>query len=102
MWPANIWESVYEYFIRKAAGLGKSPTKRDPDIYDHNYYHCEVLVVGAGPAGLIAAKTAANTGKKVLLVDEKPIFGGNLNFSNKDYNKINEHPPLEWIKNICL
>ena len=97
MWPSNLWESVYEYFIRKAAGLGKSPTKKDPDIYDHNYHHCEVLIVGAGAAGLIAAKTAASDGKKVLLVDERPNFGGNLNFSNKDYNKINELAPLEWI-----
>jgi len=71
MWPANLWENVYEYFIRKAAGLGKSPTKKDPDIYDHCYYHCEVLIVGAGPAGLVAAKTALNAGKKVLLVDER-------------------------------
>ena len=53
MWPANLWENVYEYFIRKAAGLGKSPTKKDPDVYDHCYYHCDVLVVGAGPAGLV-------------------------------------------------
>ena len=102
MWPANLWEKVYERFIRKAAGLGKSPTKKDPDIYDHNYYHCEVLIVGAGPAGLVAARTAVNAGKKVLLVDERPNFGGNLNFSNKDYNKINELSPLEWIKKTCL
>ena len=102
MWPANLWENVYEYFIRKAAGLGKSPTKKDPDIYDHCYYHCEVLIVGGGPAGLVAAKTALNAGKKVLLVDERPNFGGNLNFSNKDYNKINELAPLEWIKKTCL
>ena len=37
MWPAILWKNVYEYFIRKAAGLGKSPTKKDPDIYDHIY-----------------------------------------------------------------
>ena len=40
--------------------------------------------------------------KKILLVDERPNFGGNLNFSNKDYNKINELPPLEWINKTCL
>ncbi len=102
MWPANLWENVYEYLIRRAAGLGKSPTKKDPDIYDHIYYHCEVLIVGGGPAGLVAAKTAANDGKKVLLVDERPDFGGNLNFSSKDCNKINELPPLDWIKKTCL
>ena len=102
MWPASLWKNVYEYFIRKAAGLGKSPTKKDPDIYDHSYYHCEVLIVGAGPAGLVAAKIAANTGSRVLLVDERPNYGGNLNFANDDYNKINELTPLEWIKKTYL
>ena len=94
MWPAILWKNVYEYFIRKAAGLGKSPTKKDPDIYDHNYYHCEVLIIGAGPAGLVAAKTAANGGNRVLLVDERSNFGGNLNFANDNYNKINDLTPL--------
>jgi len=87
MWPANLWEKVYERFIRKAAGLGKSPTKKDSDIYDHNYYHCEVLIVGAGPAGLVAAKVAANTGNRVLLVDERSNYGGNLSFANDDTTK---------------
>ena len=42
MWPANFWEK-YEYVIRHSAGLGKSPTEPDPDIYDHKYIHCDVL-----------------------------------------------------------
>ena len=101
MWPANLWEK-YEHFIRRAAGLGKSPTEKDPDIYDHKYYHCEILIIGSGPAGLVAAKAAVNSGKKVLLVDERSNFGGNLNFANKDHNKINELSPLEWIDKTCL
>ena len=101
MWPVNLWEK-YELFIRRAAGLGRSPTEKDPDIYDHKYYHCEVLIVGSGPAGLIAAKAAVKEGKKVLLVDERPNFGGNLNFANKDHNKINKLSPLEWIDKTCL
>ena len=44
MWPAGFWEK-YEYFIRKSAGLGKSPTEPDPDIYEHKYIHCDVLVL---------------------------------------------------------
>ena len=47
MWPASFWEK-YEYFIRHSAGLGKSPTEKDPDIYDHRNIHCDVLVVGGG------------------------------------------------------
>jgi len=83
MWPANLWEK-YEHFIRRAAGLGKSPTENDPDIYDHKYYHCDVLIVGSGPAGLSAAKVAVKTGIKVLLVDERSHFGGNLSFADEE------------------
>ena len=97
MWPSNLWEK-YEYFIRKSAGLGKSPTEPDPDIYDHKYYHCDILIVGSGPAGLVAAKTAASTGKKILLVDERSDFGGNLAFANDELTKIDNHQPLDWIK----
>ena len=94
MWPSNLWEK-YEYFIRKSAGLGKSPTEPDPDIYDHKYYHCDILIVGSGPAGLVAAKTAASTGKKILLVDERSDFGGNLAFANDELTRIDNHQPLD-------
>ena len=50
MWPAKLWK-IYEYFIRKSAGLGICATERDPDLYDHKYYHCDVLIIGSGPAG---------------------------------------------------
>ena len=97
MWPAKFWET-YEYFIRKSAGLGVSATERDPDIYDHKYYHCDVLIVGTGPAGLTAATIAVNSGKKVLLVDEKPEHGGSLMGSNNEITSIDNKPPKEWIE----
>ena len=75
MWPASFWEK-YEYFIRHSAGLGKSPTKPDTDIYDHKYIHCDVLVIGAGISGIMAAKTAAKNNLKTLLLDEKAELGG--------------------------
>src|SRR5215813_3935929 len=53
MWPAKAW-LFYEKFIRQAAGLGKGTTEIDPDRYDKLYAHCDVLVIGAGPAGLAA------------------------------------------------
>jgi sarcosine oxidase subunit alpha len=70
MWPASFWEK-YEFFIRHSAGLGKSPTEKDPDIYDHRNIHCDVLVVGAGISGILAAKNAAKNNFKTLLIDEK-------------------------------
>ena len=58
MWPAAAWNSFYEPFIRRAAGLGVAPTAPDPDHYAQQYAFCDVLVVGAGPAGLAAALAA--------------------------------------------
>lgn len=78
MWPRAFWDKVYEPFIRAAAGLGKSPTAPDPDHYASRYLHCDVLIVGGGPAGLAAALAAGRTGADVVLVDEHSEIGGTL------------------------
>ena len=77
MWPASMW-MTYEKYIRRAAGLGISPAEPDPDSYHSTYAHCDVLIVGAGPAGLAAAATAAATGARVILVDEQNEVGGSI------------------------
>ena len=68
----------YEHFIRKAAGLGDAPTKADPDRFSQRAAFCDVLVVGAGPAGLAAALEAAVAGKRVILVEQDTILGASL------------------------
>jgi len=78
MWPRRFWKSLYEPLIRARAGLGRAPTAADPDRYASRYAHCDVLVVGAGPAGLAAARAAARAGARVILCDEQPQFGGSL------------------------
>jgi sarcosine oxidase, subunit alpha len=78
MWPRTAWHSLYEPFIRRAAGLGKPPTLPDPDRYSQRFAHCDVLVAGAGPAGIAAALTASASGARVILCDEQPEFGGSL------------------------
>ncbi|PWE57061.1 sarcosine oxidase subunit alpha [Metarhizobium album] len=78
MWPAAFWEKVYEPFIRRAAGLGKAVMEADPDRYEKAWAHCDLLVVGAGPAGLMAALTAARAGLRVILADEGFRLGGSL------------------------
>ena len=78
MWPPAAWKKVYEPLIRRAAGLGRAPEKPDADRYTQVYAHCDVLVVGAGPAGLAAALTAAATGARVFLCDEQAEMGGSL------------------------
>jgi len=77
MYPKKLW-MTYERFIRKAAGLGATPVEADPDSYDKLNQHCDVLVVGAGPAGLVAAREAARTGARVIVADEQSEFGGSL------------------------
>ncbi len=78
MWPASHWKRLYEPAIRAAAGLGRAPTAPDPDRYLHRYAHCDVLIIGAGPAGLAAASAAAATGQRVIICDEQPELGGSL------------------------
>ena len=77
MWPAKAW-MFYERFIRRAAGLGKAPQEPDPDVYEKRYAHCDVLVVGAGPSGLQAARSAGQSGARVILAEELADFGGSL------------------------
>ncbi len=96
MWPASFWEK-YEYVIRHSAGLGKSPTEPDTDIYDHKYVHCDVLVIGAGISGIVAAKTAAQNGFKTLLLDEKTELGGTTIYQNSDEFKIDGKISSEWL-----
>jgi len=78
MWPRKAWKSLYEPMIRRAAGLGRAPVHADPDRYAQRYAHCDVLIVGAGPAGIAAALSAAESGARVMLCDETNEFGGSL------------------------
>ena len=78
MWPKAFWERVYEPIIRRAAGLGALSGEDDPDVYDRGFRHCDLLVIGAGPAGLTAALTAGRSGAEVILVDEDFRAGGRL------------------------
>ena len=97
MWPANFWEK-YEYFIRKSAGLGRSPTKPDQDIYDHRYLHCDVLIVGGGISGIIAAKIAAQNNLNTVILTDDNHLGGSTIFQENNFYKINNSYSNEWLK----
>ena len=77
MGPPGRW-MTFEPAIRRIAGMGRSSQQADPDRYEHGHAHCDVLVVGAGPAGLAAALAAGRSGARVLLVDDGARFGGSL------------------------
>ena len=93
MWPKLLWHT-YERVIRHAAGLGRAPEHPDPDTYDHMHAHCDVLVIGGGPAGLAAACKAGRTGTRVILVDEQSEPGGQL-LGNRQ--QIDGAPATDWV-----
>ena len=78
MWPRSFWEKVYEPLIRRAAGLGALSGQPDPDLYEKAFAQCDLLVIGSGPTGLMAALTAGRAGADVILADENERFGGRL------------------------
>ncbi len=96
MWPKRLWMK-YEHFIRKASGLGVVPGLPDPDRYEKTFAHCDVLVVGAGPAGLQAAQAAAQAGARVILADEQSELGGRLLYSRET---IDGMPAMEWVAEV--
>jgi sarcosine oxidase subunit alpha len=93
MGPKGAWR-FYEWFIRRAAGLGRAPRDSDPSRYDKVNAHCDVLVVGAGAAGLAAALAASRTGARVVLVDEQAEPGGAL-LASRD--EVDGQPAAEWV-----
>ena len=95
MWPRAFWDRVYEPVIRNAAGLGVSPTETDADSYASRFAHTDVLVVGAGPAGLAAALAAGRSGASVLLVDENSEAGGTL--LSEPAIVIDGKPAWDWL-----
>jgi sarcosine oxidase subunit alpha len=79
MWPRRFWEAVYEPLIRRAAGLGSLSGLSDTARNDRAWAFCDLLVIGAGPTGLMAALAAAEAGAEVILADEDSLMGGRLN-----------------------
>ena len=92
MWPSwRFWEG----FVRRAAGLGEAPEAADAQEYHKRHAHCDVLVIGAGPAGLMAALQAAGSGARVILADEQDEMGGSLLWEQDEIAGI---AAAEWVR----
>ncbi|MBX9361538.1 sarcosine oxidase subunit alpha family protein [Streptomyces sp. WAC04114] len=78
MLPATTVELYDGLSATTLSGMGRLDPAPDPAVHDKKYVHTDVLVVGAGPAGLAAAATAAGSGARVILVDDQPEPGGPL------------------------
>ena len=94
MHPRPFWKHVFEPIIRRSAGLGKAPTEGDADRYEQAYAFCDVLVIGAGVAGLLAAKAAADAGQRVILLEQAPTLGGR---APVDETEVQGKPVEAWL-----
>ncbi|GHF45072.1 sarcosine oxidase subunit alpha family protein [Seohaeicola zhoushanensis] len=97
MYPRSFWKHVYEPFIRQSAGLGQPPKERDADTYEHFHVHTDVVVAGGGVAGLIAAKAAAQSGARVLVLEQNAHWGGR---APVDGGRIDDWPTDGFVERL--
>lgn len=97
MWPAAFWEKLYEPMIRRAAGLGALSGEADPDLYEKAYAHCDLLVIGSGPAGLMAALVAGRAGADVILAEEDSRMGGRMLAESEE---VGGQPAHVWAEDV--
>ncbi len=97
MWPRAFWERLYEPIIRRAAGLGSLSGRHDEADYEKAFAFCDLLVIGAGPTGLMAALTAARAGADVILATEDSRLGGRL---LSDDTQIDNGPGIDWVERV--
>lgn len=105
LWPAGFYNKTFKWpswhtwepLIRNLAGLGRAPLEADPDHYETVQAHCDLLICGAGPAGLIAALVAARSGLQVILADQDEQLGGSLNW---DRCLLDESPAQHWVASV--
>jgi sarcosine oxidase subunit alpha len=102
LWPAGFYNKTFKWpswrawegLVRRSAGLGRPLTRPDPDHYEEVNAHCDLLICGAGPAGLISALLAGRAGLRVMLADQGESLGGSLNFEQIG---LNDEEATAWL-----
>jgi sarcosine oxidase subunit alpha len=105
LWPAGFYNKTFKWpnwhtwegLIRRSAGLGRPLQGPDPDHYEHLNLHCDLLICGAGPAGLRATQVAARSGLRVVLVEQAEKLGGMLNQERTQINGVSGH---HWAREV--
>ena len=97
MGPPGGW-NFYGRFVRRMAGLGTAPGTAGRRAYEKRFHHCDVLVAGAGPAGLQAALQAARSGARVMLADDGALPGGML---LEGEAAVGGRPAAEWAADVA-
>ncbi|NDU99411.1 sarcosine oxidase subunit alpha family protein [Pseudoroseicyclus tamaricis] len=98
MWPRKAWEALYEPVIRRAAGLGALHRDPGPGEDEKAFAFCDLLVVGGGPAGLMAALAAGRAGARVILAEEDTRLGGRL-LAEREH--VGGQPGAEWAASVA-
>jgi sarcosine oxidase subunit alpha len=95
-WPRRFWPG-YEKMLRRVAGIGRASAFADDDEYQQLYRHCDVLIVGGGPTGLVAARNLVGCGARVILVDESFRLGGWL---LREKSTVDGVPGQAWAQSM--
>src|SRR5688500_7191585 len=101
MLPATVIELAEGLAARSLTGIGALPGLPDEARYDKTHRYIDTLVIGAGLAGLVAAKDNLQEGNEVLLIDDKPEPGGHLRHIGlelpSDLQNILAHENLTYV-----
>jgi sarcosine oxidase subunit alpha len=95
MWPNWGW---FEPLIRRSTGFGRPTHLRQARNTQRRHASCDVLIIGAGPAGLSAARSLLGTGLAVILADDRPRCGGSLNW---EASTVDGQPGAAWAHAVC-
>lgn len=86
----RLLKPVYDRVIRSMAGFGRVPNQPIKQAYTRHDEDVDVLVIGAGPAGMAAAEQASRSADRVTLVDQRPRLGGRMRWQTTPFHHVDD------------